>query len=362
MADSQDAHLHQGRPRRRPWSMAAATLLVAAIAALPVWAFTWGAARLAPRDLPVGVAGPAPAAGAIQQRLAQQGDAFDVHVYPDEPAARQAITDRDVYGAIVVAPQGVSVLTASAASPAVAQRLQETLAPPPAPAASGADAAAPVRVVDVVPADPQDPRGVVLSSLMLPLVLVGVLTGLVVLSLSCPGLGQASGLVLAAATAGLVAAGIVQGWLGALGGNWVVNAGVLGLTVLAVAAAAAGLTGLLGTGGMLVVAPLMVFIGNPFSGVSSAPELLPKPAGLLGQLLPPGAGGNLLRSTAFFDGAGAGGHLAVLVTWAVLGLAAVAAAALWHRQPAAPVARTLGRAVAGRAVSTNSQEGTRKAM
>jgi hypothetical protein len=351
MADSQDAHLHQPHPRRRPWSMAAAALLVAAIAALPVWAFTWGAARLEPRDLPIGVAGPAPAIGAIQQRLAQQGDAFDVHVYPDEPAARQAITDRDVYGAIVAAPAGVSVLTASAASPVVAQQLQEVAASSAAAGAGGAGAA-PARVVDVVPADPQDPRGVVLSSLMLPLVIVSVLTGLIVMSLSRPGLGQASGLVLAAVIAGLVAIGIVQGWLGALGGNWVVNAGVLALTVLAVAAAAVGLTALGGAAGLAVAAPLMVFIGNPFSGVSSAPELLPKPAGLLGQLLPPGAGGNLLRSTAFFDGAGASGHLTVLVTWAVLGLAAVAAGALWRRQPAAPLTHTLDRAVARQPAST----------
>jgi hypothetical protein len=344
--------------------MAAAALLVAAIAALPLWAFTWGAARLAPRDLPIGLAGPAPAIGAIQQRLAQQGgDAFDVHVYPDEPAARQAITDRDVYGALVAAPAGLTMLTASAASPAVAQRLQEALASPPAPAASGPDAAAPARVVDVVPADPQDPRGVVLSSLMLPLVIVSVLTGLIVMSLSRPGLGQASGLVLAAAIAGLVAVGIAQGWLGALDGGWVVNAAVLSLTVLAVAATVTGLTALGGAAGLAVAAPLMVFIGNPFSGVSSAPELLPKPAGLLGQLLPPGAGGNLLRSTAFFDGAGAAGHLAVLVTWAVLGLVAVAAGALWRRQAAAPVTHTLGQAVARQpAASTTGQQGARKAM
>jgi hypothetical protein len=48
----------------------------------------------------------------------------------------------------------------------------------------------------------------------------------------------------------------------------------------------------------------MVLIGNPFSGVGTGPELLPQPVGAIGQLLPPGAGGNLLRSTAFFDGAG----------------------------------------------------------
>jgi hypothetical protein len=360
MAQRQDAHLNQPRPGHRPWSVAAAGLLVAAIAALAVWAFAWGPARLAPRDLPIGVAGPAPAVGAIQQRLAQQGDAFDIHVYRDEGAARTAITDRDVYGAIVASPPGMRVLTASAASSVVAQLLRETLASPPA-AGGEAGAAAPARVVDVVPADPQDPRGLVLSASVLPLVLVSVLTGLVVRSLSRPGLGQASGLVAASAIVGLIAIGIVQGWLGVLDGNWVVNAGVLGLMVLAIGATAVGLTGLLGIGGMAVVAPIIVFVGNPFSGMSSAPELLPKPVGLLGQLLPPGAGGNLLRSAAFFDGAGASGHLAVLVTWAVLGLAALAASALWHRQPAAQLTHTLDRAVADQAVSTEAREGTPKA-
>ena len=71
----------------------------------------------------------------------------------------------------------------------------------------------------------------------------------------------------------------------------------------------------------------MMFVGNSLSGITSAPELLPKPWGAFGQLLPPGAGGNLLRSTAFFGGSGAGGHLVVLVVWTLCGYAAIAIAA-----------------------------------
>lgn len=63
-----------------------------------------------------------------------------------------------------------------------------------------------------------------------------------------------------------------------------------------------------------------MLIGNPFSGLTSAPELLPTWAGVTGQYFPPGAGGNLLRSAAFFDGAGAGHHLTVLAGWAAAGL------------------------------------------
>lgn len=67
----------------------------------------------------------------------------------------------------------------------------------------------------------------------------------------------------------------------------------------------------------------MVLVGNPFSGVTSAPELLPRPVGLIGQWLPPGAGGSLLRSVAFFGGRAAGGAALTLSLWAALGLAAV---------------------------------------
>jgi hypothetical protein len=75
----------------------------------------------------------------------------------------------------------------------------------------------------------------------------------------------------------------------------------------------------------------MIFVGNPFSAVGSAPELLPQPVGAIGQLMPPGAGGNLLRSTGFFDGAGGGTHLIVLGAWALTGLALIAAGTLRSR-------------------------------
>ena len=95
----------------------------------------------------------------------------------------------------------------------------------------------------------------------------------------------------------------------------------------------AGLAALGGRAGAAAGALLMVLVGNPLSGVSSAPELLPVPAGAIGQLLPPGAGGSLLRSTAFFDGAGATAPLTVLAAWVALGLALSWLAAL--RRPRA---------------------------
>ena len=234
----------------------------------------------------------------------------------------------------MVEPQGATVLTASAASPLVAQLLQQAVAgagPGATPPAGGA--VAPVRVIDVVPGDPDDPRGVALTASVLPLVLAGMAAGLLVWLAGGPGLAGWAALVAASAVAGLVAAATVQGWLGVLGGSWLANAGVLGLTVLAVGAAVAGLAALGGRAGAAAGALLMVLVGNPLSGVSSAPELLPVPAGAIGQLLPPGAGGSLLRSTAFFDGAGGTAPLTVLAAWVALGLALSWLAAL--RRPRA---------------------------
>ena len=316
-----------------PRALVALVVLVPVLVGLALVAFAWPAARLAPRDLPVGVVAPAAAGAAIEQRLAREGDAVEVHRFADQAEARAAIARREVYGAVVVTPSGTTVLTASAASPLVAQLLQQAASPPGD--APGAQAA---RVVDVVPADPDDPRGAALAASVLPLVLGGMAAGLLAWRAGGPAPAAWAALAGASAAAGLVAAGITQGWLGALGGSWLVNAGVLGLTVLAVGAAVAGLAALFGRAGAALGALLMVLVGNPLSGVSSAPELLPQPAGAIGQLLPPGAGGSLLRSTAFFDGAGATGPLVVLAAWVALGLVLTWAAALRRRRPGPAVA------------------------
>ena len=47
-----------------------------------------------------------------------------------------------------------------------------------------------------------------------------------------------------------------------------------------------------------------------------------------------GAGGNLVRSTGYFDGAAAGGHVAVLAGWALAGMALLVVAGLRRRRPA----------------------------
>lgn len=282
-------------------SLPAVMLVVPLALALVLSLFAWPAARLAPRDLPVAVVG-----------QAQLPEGFDVHRYDDPAAAQQAVREREVYAAVTPG----TLYTASAASPAVAQAL------------------APMRpeVVDLVPAPEDDPRGAALAASLLPLIIAGVITGAGVVLAARGPWSRLGGLLGASALAGLAAVAIAQGWLGALAGPWPANAGVLALVVLAVGALVSGLFSLAGHAGLGAAAALLVLIGNPWSGMAAAPELLPTFAGVTGQLLPPGAGGTLLRSTAFFDGHGGGSALVILLAWVAIGALLLVAAA--RREPA----------------------------
>jgi hypothetical protein len=303
----------------------AAILVVPLVVALILTLFAWPTARLEPRDLPIGAAGAPAQVAAIEQRLARQEGAFDVERYRDEAAARAAIEDREVYGAFVATPRGAKVLTASAASPAVAELLDRAAEEGPV---------GPLPVEDVVSAGP---RGVALPSSVLPLLIAGILTGVLASTLASRAVGRAALVAAGSILAGLVATLIVQSWLDVIGGSWLENAGALSLMIGASAAGVAGMNALFGAKGIAFAALTIVLVGNPISGVASAPELLPQPVGAIGQLLSAGAGGNLVRSTGFFDGAGAGKHIAVLAAWVLIGLTLLAIASLRGRR-AAPAA------------------------
>jgi hypothetical protein len=309
--------------RHKP-PVAAVFVIVPLVTALLLTLFAWPNARLEPRDLPIGVAGSEAAARVVEKRLAAQDEAFEVHRYAGEAEAREAIREREVYGAFVATPAGLEVLTASAASGAVAQLLTGAAQEVP-----GAGSASP-RVEDVAPA----PRGSALASSVLPVVLVGIVTG-VLAALAGSGPRRRAGLLVAGSLlAGLSGALVVRSWLGVVEGDWLAVAGTLGLTVLAIASTVAGLYALWGERGALLGALTMALVGNPFSGAGSAPELLPEPVGGVGQLMPPGAGANLLRSTGFFDGAAGAGPLTVLAIWAACGLGLLLAAELRDRRAA----------------------------
>ncbi|MER5911247.1 ABC transporter permease [Streptomyces sp. NPDC001982] len=321
------------------------------VISLAVMAYAWPASRIAPRDLPVGIVGTTTASqNAVEGLERGKPGAFDFHLYPDEASARSAIKNREVYGALLVTPGSVTVLEATAASASVAQLLStsgqqlaahasKVAVKDARPSAHGTSvkskarkdvakrpAKVTVRAVDVVPNSADDPRGVVFSSALLPLTMCSILiASLITMSgARMPGWRRLVELLAACAATGFAAYLVAQGLLGALPHDHVATWAALSLTMLAISATSAGLITLIGPAGLGLSAALMVFVGNPFSGSTSAPELLPKAVDDIGQWLPPGAGANLLRGTAYFNGNDSGGHIAVLVLWSALGLATVA--------------------------------------
>ncbi|NYJ08842.1 hypothetical protein [Petropleomorpha daqingensis] len=305
--------------------------VLAVLLTVVLTAFAWPAVNTAPRDLPVAVAGPPAATAQVAAALAAaEPGALDVRTLPDEQAARAAITDREVYGAVVVGADGPHLLVASAASPVVAQSLRQVAA------GLGAASGSTVRVEDVVPTPASDPRGAGLAAAALPLALGGILTaGLVSRMIRRIPL-RAAAAVAMATVGGMVTATVLGTWLGSVQSGWWTTTGVVALGMAATALVLLGLHALFREIGFALGAAVIVLLGNPLSGLTSAPELLPSGWGTLGQLLPPGATGTLLRSVSWFDGAGAGTPLLVLSTWCAAGLVLLGAGALLssRRRPA----------------------------
>lgn len=287
--------------------------------------FAWPNARLHPRDVPIAVSGPPPAVAQVVEGLrgADPG-AFTVHVVDDEQAARDRILDREDYGAIVLDSQGPRLLVASGASVPVAQLLEQV--------AAAANGGRPVPVEDLVPPASGDPRGTGLNSGMLPLVLTGMFSGILLTLLVSQVRWRVAAAAAFSLVGGLCATGLVQGWVEAIRGPYLLNAMVLATMMFAIGMTVIGCAVVFGRPGIGIGAVLMFLVGNPLSGVAAGPQMLPQPWGAFGQFLPPGAGGSLLRSTAFFDGHGAARPLAVLLGWILLAAGLIAVGALRDRR------------------------------
>lgn len=311
---------HAATPGRRPPLIAVVTLLTALLTVLLI-AFAWPAARSEPRDLPLVVAGPAPAVQQVTAGLDHSmPGGFEITAVPDRDAALQKIQDRDAYGAIVLDSAKLEVLTASAGGPVVAQMLNQL--------ATRVSPESPAKVTDIVPLPQDDPRGTGLAAGALPLVLGGIIAAGALTQLVRSGSKRVIGAVVFAITGGLALGAVLQFWLGSLEGSYLGNSGVIAMSIAAISLTLLGLEWLLGTAGLALGSAVMMLLGNPLSGMTSAPEMLPTGWGALGQLLPPGAAGTALRSVSFFDSAGAGRPLVVLTCWLVFGLALCALGAV----------------------------------
>jgi len=326
-------HTHHASPVHEPPAAIRATgIIVALTVALAILAiaFALPAARSKPHHIPIGAAGPQAASGQVADMLEQHAPgAFAITYYPGEAALRDAIRNRDVYGGISFGQDGRSLLIATGGSPVVAQMLTQM--------GNGIaqQARVPLRTEDLAPPTANDPRGAGLAASALPITLGGLLPAVaLVLFLKREVWTRFAAAVVFAAGAGVTIAALLRYVFGSIGQSiWGVAAG-LTMGLLAAGLSMLGLGSLFGRVGLAVGALLALLLGNPLSGLTSAPEMLPSGWGTVGQWLPQGATATLLRSTAFFDGAGATTAIAVLTCWTVAGIGLTVLAAVRQRRSA----------------------------
>ncbi len=309
------------------------------VVGLVVLAFVWPIATASAHDLPIAIAGPdAQVAGVEKAVDANASGVIAFQRAADRDAAISAIKDRTVYGAIVLGASP-EVLTASAGNPVVAQlltgvaaQLQTQLGQQVA-AAGGDSSQVKVTVTDVVPVAASDSSGNGLLAASFPLVLGGLLGGILVSLLVVGVVRRLIALAVYATAAGVVLALLLQTLFGILQGSFVVNASALALAMLATASIIVGFNALIGPPGIAVGAVITMLIGNPISGATLPLQFLVGPWGTIGQFFVPGAASGLVRELSYFPDADNAWRWWVLAAWAAGGLVLSAAGHFRNQAP-----------------------------
>jgi hypothetical protein len=378
------APVRPARPHTK-WRFAVAFgVLGAIVVGVIVLAFVWPSATARAQNLPVGISGPS----AQVKELKAQADKQDPNPFAFQTVTSRAdavrlIKERKIAGAFLLGTK-TEVLVASAGSSVAAQALRgvaTTISASEATAVEAGQATAiaglgkevavlqaqlkaaaagtstgtrtpstsagstssgsaassvlpTVTVTDVVPLSSDDPTGGGLNSAGFPLVLGGMLGGVLISLLVVGVLRRLLALVVYGVAAGVLATLVLQTLLHALQRDWLVNAAAFGLSMVATAALVVGFNSLIGTPGIAVGSVLSILIGNPISGAAIPYQFIAGPWGDVGQFFVAGAASNLVRSLSYFPDADTTKQWLVLAAWAVGGLVL---AIVGHFRSAAPI-------------------------
>lgn len=348
-------------PERSSWIKVISTSLLASlIVALVILAFTWPTKTMEAKNLPVSIAGPEATVSQFEQSLKDRGiETFELKQASSREEAEQQIRQRETYGAIIftegAAPE---VLTAPAANAAATQMLnsvatqlnaqiqQKALTAKTealtqavqAGGEQGAQAAAQleqmkaqaeqasamtVKATAVVPLSESDSSGTGLTIAAFPLVIGGILGGVLSLNLIKGTWRRFATATLYAVIAGALTALILSTWFGFIPGDFATLWAAFAATYLATASFMIGMGALLvPAAGLGLGVVVTMFIGNPISGASMPSVFLPGAWGQIGQMMVPGASSALLRSIAYFPEVATSGQWLVLGSWIAFGLLA----------------------------------------
>ncbi|MEV6728478.1 hypothetical protein [Streptomyces sp. NPDC051364] len=279
--------------------------------------------------LPFGVTGSSPILTAVEKQFS-----LKVTHYPNESAAKEAINQSKLYGALVPASNTLIVVpTKSDIAPLDLvthfQSAAKSLGQPPLK----------VEQYAPTPLAKKDPFNLVVSLMLVPLLIGGYVSSTMLKTVTGAPTGRWRGLILAgfAIVAGLVISLIVGPWLQGFPTEkfWIVWP-ILALIIAAVAVTAAVLQKLLGAAGTLVTVILIMLFGNPSSGGANGVPYLPDFWRTIGPYLPPRNAYILLHDTIYFDGHGTTQALLILLAYLVIPGAALGFLD-WFRTPEIPV-------------------------
>lgn len=358
-AETSAAETSAATAERSSWIKVISTSLLASlIVALVILAFTWPTKTMEAKNLPVSIAGPEATVSQFEQSLKDRGiETFELKQASSREEAEQQIRQRETYGAIIftegAAPE---VLTAPAANAAATQMLngvatqlnaqiqQKALTAKTealtqavqAGGEQGAQAAAQleqmkaqaeqasamtVKATAVVPLSESDSSGTGLTIAAFPLVIGGILGGVLSLNLIKGTWRRFATATLYAVIAGALTALILSTWFGFIPGDFATLWAAFAATYLATASFMIGMGALLvPAAGLGLGVVVTMFIGNPISGASMPSAFLPGAWGQIGQMMVPGASSTLLRSIAYFPEAATSGQWLVLGSWIAFGL------------------------------------------
>ena len=232
-----------------------------------------------PRDLQVGVVGPAPLAAAVAKQVG-----FELVPFADEAAARDAIDHRSIEGAFIGAPGGSTLLVVPAAGAVMANGLTNAFG------AGAAVAHQKLTVVQVHPLPPGDSGGATSFLVVMALVVGGYLAATISLVFGGGATRHRRLLALAiVAFVGSFVTDLIAGpIIGALpSSKFVALWAVFMLVMTAVAFSTAALQTLFGPAGTLIVVVVFVIFGAPAAGGTVPSAFLP---GVLAHVRPLPAG------------------------------------------------------------------------
>lgn len=197
---------------------------------------------------------------------------------------------------MLTAPAGSAVATQLLNG--VATQLQAQLTQQVAVAGGDPTAAPQVEVTPVVELSDADPTGSGLTAAAFPLMLGGMLGGILV-SLTIAGVWRRlTAVTVFAAATSIVLTLVMQTWFEYLQGDFWLNVLAIGMSILATGMFIVGCVTLLGNPGVGVGAAVTMLVGNPLSAAAMPWQFIVEPWGAIGQFTVPR---RLQRAAAFAE-------------------------------------------------------------